>query len=359
MTSNNALGVGIVGLSAHSGWAAAAHVPALRAIEGYELRALSASTPESAQAAGSKYGVPLVFSDPADLAQHPDVDLVVVTVKVPYHDELVRPALEAGKMVLCEWPLAADLTRASSLTDLAGDLRTAVGLQARSAPPLRYLRDLIADGYIGDVLSTTLIGTGGAWGATYETDSKYLIDAANGATLLSIPFGHTIDAVTMVLGDIVDLSARTATRRPTVHHAATGEPATMTSPDQIAVTFTLASGAVGAVHMRGGRTRATNFHWEINGTEGDIVVKAPHGALWMTPVTLHGARSDSSLTELPVPASYEHVLPGRSDSPAYNVGHAYRELRQDIATGSSSVPSFADAVRLHRLLEPISSSHRP
>ena len=323
MASNKAIGVGIVGLSAHGGWAANAHVPALREIEGYELRALSASTPESAKAAGERHGVPLVFSNPSDLAQHPDVDLVVVTVKVPYHDELVRPALAAGKMVLCEWPLSADLARASSLADLAGGVRTAVGLQARSAPPLRYLRDLIADGYVGEVLSTTLVGTGGGWGATYETHGKYLLDAANGATLVSIPFGHTVDALAMVLGDIADLAARTATRRPVVHHAQTGEPATMTAPDQIAATFTLASGAIGAVHMRGGRTQGTNFHWEITGAEGVIVVKAPHAALWMTPVTLHGARGESSLAELPVPAGYEHVLAGRSAEPAYNVGHAY------------------------------------
>jgi predicted dehydrogenase len=349
------VGVGIVGLSAHGGWASMAHVPALREISGYELRALSASTPSSAEAAGAHHGVPLVFSNPTDLAQHPDVDLVVVTVKVPYHDELVQPALAAGKMVLCEWPLAADLARASALTDLAGDVRTAVGLQARSAPPLRYLRDLIADGYIGEVLSTTLVGTGGAWGATYETDSKYLIDAANGATLLSIPFGHTIDALAMVLGDIVDLSARTATRRPIVHHATTGEAATMTSPDQIAATLTLASGAIGSVHMRGGSWSGTNFRWEINGTEGDIVVKAPAGNLWMAPVTLHDSRG----SELPVPASYEHVLAGQSASPAYNVGHAYWQLLQDISAGTSEVPSFSHAVRLHQLLEPISSSHRP
>jgi hypothetical protein len=77
-------------------------------------------------------------------------------------------------------------------------------------------------------------------------------------------------------------------------------------------------------------------------------------------VTLHGARGDNTeLTELPVPASYEHVLAGRSGEPAYNVGHAYWELLQDIANGTSEVPDFAQAVRLHQLLDPISSRHRP
>jgi hypothetical protein len=47
-TTGKRIGVGIIGLSAKGGWAAAAHVPALRAVEGYELRALSASSAESA-----------------------------------------------------------------------------------------------------------------------------------------------------------------------------------------------------------------------------------------------------------------------------------------------------------------------
>jgi len=49
--------VGIVGLSANGGWAAEAHVPALAALEGFQLRALSANSAESAHAAGEKYGV--------------------------------------------------------------------------------------------------------------------------------------------------------------------------------------------------------------------------------------------------------------------------------------------------------------
>src|SRR5258705_7420474 len=134
--------VGIVGLSAGGGWAATAHVPALAGLDGYELRALSASRPESARAAGEKYAVPLTFSSAQELARSADVDLVVVTVKVPQHFALIRPALEAGKTVLSEWPLGANLAQTKGLADFAHrrGVLTAVGLQARSAPPLRYLR---------------------------------------------------------------------------------------------------------------------------------------------------------------------------------------------------------------------------
>lgn len=355
--------VGIVGLSASGGWAARAHVPALAALDGYELRALSASSEESARAAGEKFGVPLTFAGAGELARSGEVDLVVVTVKVPHHRELILPALEAGKAVFSEWPLGADLAQAEELAALAETkgVRTAVGLQARSAPPLRYLRDLVAEGYVGRVLSTTVVGSGRAWGPTFGDGGEYLLDRANGATLLSIPFGHTVDALAMVLGEFTDVSATTATLRPQVTHEPSGRTATMTAEDQIAVTGTLESGAVAAVHFRGGTSRATDFHWEINGTEGDLVVKADPAALWMDRITLHGARgSDTELTELPVPASYERLprFAGRSTETAYNVAYAYAQLLDDLTTGTRLTPDFAHAAARHRLLDRVQESAR-
>ncbi|MFG2857731.1 Gfo/Idh/MocA family oxidoreductase [Streptomyces mirabilis] len=126
--------VGVVGLSASGGWAATAHVPALAGLDGYELRALSASSAESARAAGEKYAVPLAFASAEELARSEEVDLVVVTVKVPHHLELIRPALEAGKMVFSEWPLGADLAQAEELADLAH--RRGCSYGCRSAGPV-------------------------------------------------------------------------------------------------------------------------------------------------------------------------------------------------------------------------------
>lgn len=119
----------------------------------------------------------------------PQVDLVAVTVKVPRPRELVLAALRAGKAVLCEWPLGQGLTEAREMAALAEaqQLRTAVGLRARSAPAVRYLRDLIAQGYVGEVLSTGIIASGRVWGETTNSRSRYLLDRGNGATMLS---GH-------------------------------------------------------------------------------------------------------------------------------------------------------------------------
>src|SRR2546430_11966163 len=153
------LGVGIVGVSPVRGWAATAHIPALRALPNYEIRALSASSAESARAAGEMYGVSAVFSDHELLVTRPDVDVVAVTVKVPYHRELVSAALAAGKAVYCEWPLGRDLDDARAMAALAAEqgVDTVVGLQARQAPAIEFVQDLLPDGTVGQVPSTTMV----------------------------------------------------------------------------------------------------------------------------------------------------------------------------------------------------------
>src|SRR5882672_12866676 len=98
--------VGIIGANPDRGWAAQAHIPALKALAAdFEITALSTSRRESAAAASRRFGVPLAFDNHHDLVNSGAVDVVAVTVKVPYHLELATAALAAGKAVYCEWPL--------------------------------------------------------------------------------------------------------------------------------------------------------------------------------------------------------------------------------------------------------------
>ena len=131
--------VGIIGANPDRGWAAQAHIPALTSLsEDFEITALSTTRRESADAAGKRFGVPLAFDNHHDLVNSPAVDVVAITVKVPYHFELASAALGAGKAVYCEWPLGNGLHEAETLAALAktkGVLAVA-GLQARFAPPV-------------------------------------------------------------------------------------------------------------------------------------------------------------------------------------------------------------------------------
>ncbi|MFI7195138.1 Gfo/Idh/MocA family protein [Nocardia nova] len=348
------IGVGIVGLSASGGWAANAHVPAVASLDGFELRGLVASTPASAAAAGAKFGVPMAFDNIDDLVARPEVDLVVITVKVPEHRRLVSSAIAAGKAVLCEWPLGNGLAETVQIAEAARAAGTPafVGLQARSAPIVRYLRDLVADGYVGEVLSTTVIGSGGAWGATVPGRDEYTLDASNGATMLTIPFGHTADAVAMVLGEFGEVAATTATRRRLVTNAVTGESVPMTAEDQIAVTGVLESGAVASMHFRGGMCAGTNLLWEINGTRGDLRLTGNSGHLQLAETELSGSRDGAAMVPLPVPDEYRHAPHALLESAprAYNVAEAYLQIEHDLSGRTADAPSFDHAVTRYRQL---------
>src|SRR3982074_521082 len=244
------LGVGIIGVSPVRGWAATAHIPALRALPNYEIRALSAHDAESARAAGEVFGVSAVFADHEQLVTQPDIDVVAVTVKAPHHRELVSAALAAGKAVYCEWPLGRDLGDARAMAALAAErgVRTVVGLQARQAPAIEFVQELLSDGYVGEVLSTTMVGLS-VPGDIVGQPNAYMLDKANGANLLTIPAGHSLDILNYVLGEFTELSAVSASRRPLITIEETGEQIVKTAADQTAGVGTLTSGGVARAHL--------------------------------------------------------------------------------------------------------------
>src|SRR4051812_13197240 len=212
--SESTLGVGIIRVNPVRGWAATAHIPALRALPNYEIRALGARSAESARAAGKAFGVSAVFSDHEQLVTQPDVDVVAVTVKVPHHRELVSAALDAGKAIYCEWPLGRDFDDARAIAALAAKqrVRTAVGLQARQAPAIQHVQELLSDGYIGQVLSTTMVGLS-VLGDVLAQPNAYMLDKTNGANALTIAVGHSVDILNHVLGEFIHLSAVLDLRR--------------------------------------------------------------------------------------------------------------------------------------------------
>src|SRR5438105_4062846 len=207
--------VGIIGANPDRGWAAQAHIPALRSLaDDFEITALSTSRRQSADAASKLFGVRSAFDNHQDLVSNPAVDVVAVTVKVPHHLELATAALGAGKAVYCEWPLGNGLNEAETLAALAKNkgVLAVVGLQARSAPAVAYVHDLVEQGYVGEVLSTTLVGSGMGWWPTVDPFNAYLNDMKYGATMLSIAVGHTADALCYCLGEAREVSATMATR---------------------------------------------------------------------------------------------------------------------------------------------------
>src|SRR2546421_3926672 len=354
------LGVGIIGVSPVRGWAATAHIPALRALPNYEIRALSAHNAESARAAGDMFGVSAVFSDHEQLVMQPDIDVVAVTVKAPHHRELVSAALAAGKAVYGEWPLGRDLDDARAMAALAAKQRvhTVVGLQARQAPAIEFVKQLLRDGYVGEVLSTTMVGLS-ILGDVVVQPNAYMLDKTNGANLLTVPVGHSLDILNYVLGEFADLSAVSDVRRPLITIEETGEQIVKTAADQIAVIGTLTSGATASIHIREAVAGGTGFLWEINGTGGTLRVTADAAVPGIYPLTVAGAHGQDKPAELAVPAALTQKWPALSSlegAPAYNVARAYAAFAADIDNGTHTVPDFAAAVRRHAVIAAIERS---
>ncbi len=350
--------VGYIGLNPDSHWASTAHIPALQSLaDEFEVVGVANSSLESAQRTAKALNLKFAFATPQELVASDEIDLVVVTVKVPYHYALVSAALNAGKHVHCEWPLGNGLEEARKLAALAREkgVVNTVGTQMRTAVEVNYLRTLIAQGYVGEVLSTTLVGDAGGWGPETVADLAYLNDKSTGATMLTIPFGHTLAGVMDVLGDFADISGRMVLRRDQVLVTDTGATLTATSEDQIMANGVLKSGAAFSAHYRGGMSRGTGFLWEINGTEGDIRVTAGFGHGQMAQLSLFGAQGDATeMQPLTPPAALYDGLP--ENVIPRNVAGVYAKIAADIRNNTRTAPSFGDAVRIHELLDAIDVS---
>jgi predicted dehydrogenase len=237
-------------------------------------------------------------------------------------------------------------------------LRTVVGLQARQAPAIEFVKELLGVGYVGEVLSTTMIGVS-VPGDVVVQPNAYMLDQANGANLLTIAAGHSLDVLSHVLGEFADLSAVAELRRPLITIGETGEHIVKTAADQIAVIGTLTSGATASIHVREAVAGGTGFLWEINGTGGTLRITADAAYPGIYPLTIAGAHGQDEPAELAVPAALTQKWPALTSlegAPAYNVGRAYAAFAADIDNGTHTVPDFADALRRHEVIAAIDRS---
>jgi predicted dehydrogenase len=348
--------IGIVGATVTqggSGWGANAHVPALHLLPNYALQAVCTAHEETAQASKEQFDAALAFHDMDAMVQHPDIDLIVVCVRVPGHKPLVMAGLQANKAVLCEWPLGADLAEAQEMADYAKTrgLKTIVGLQARSDPTLMYARDLITDGYLGDVLTANLRvisqqalerGAGRIW----QGDRK------NGANTLTISGGHALDGLCYVLGEFDDLVARVATRIKAWKSTETGQDVPVDSPDSISIAGVLESGAEVSVQVAAMPFNTSGTRLEIYGRDGTMVISAPR-SFNIGPSVLYAARGNDSLAEMPVPDKYTFVPKGTPTGAAYNVAQAYARAAEAFRADADFEVDFALAVTRHKLIDKI------
>jgi len=291
--------VALVGLSASAktSWAARAHLPYLVSFTGkkhYEIVALLNSNEAAAKAARDHFGLPSdvkTYGDPGKLAEDDDIDLVVCNTRVDVHYSSIEPSIRAGKGVFCEWPLAESYPRALALTDGQILNNSIIGLQGRVVPLALKLKDILASGRIGKVLTSTIQAHGNAARQVGHSQKlAYFADRKVGGNPITIAYSHMVDLIHVVLGDWASFESRMQIQRPELAiFDQTGSRIGSTIsdvPDFLSIHGPLAKGrrdladnATLAICFRSGPPFKGNpaFVWTIHGEKGEILVTSPDG----------------------------------------------------------------------------------
>jgi predicted dehydrogenase len=365
------LGIGMVGYAfmgrAHSqAWRTVGHffdlpfTPRMAAICGRDASAVAA--------AAERLGWPATETDWKRLVERDDVDLVDVCTPNSSHAEISIAALEAGKHVLCEKPLASTVDEARAMAEAASraaasGVRAMVGFNFRRVPAVALARELIAAGRLG-----TIRHVRGAYLASHVLDPEFPLlwrlqaeDAGSGA--LGDLAAHAIDLAQHLAGDhIAGVSALTETfvrERPLPGGG--GQLGPVTVDDAALFIARFAGGAVGsfeATRFATGHTEGLRV--EVNGELGSVIWEL--GAL--NELRLFDA------TEDPATQGFRRIQVTRAGHPyagawwpdGHTIGyehtftHEVRDLFQAIADGRDPEPSFADGLQVQEVLDAVQRS---
>ena len=372
MTSGDrVLGIGMVGYAfmgrAHSqAWRTVGHVfdlpltPRMAAICGRDATAVAA--------AAGRLGWPATETDWKRLIERDDVDLVDVCTPGSSHAEISIAALEAGKHVLCEKPLANTVEEARAMAAAAaraatGGVRAMTGFNFRRVPAVALARELVAAGRLGAIRHVR-----GAYLGSHLLDPEipllWRLQAEHaGSGALGDLGAHAVDLAQYLAGDqIAGVSALTETfvrERPLADGSGARGPVTVDDAALFIARF--AGGALGsfeATRFATGHTEGLRV--ELNGELGSII--------WDL-----GAFNELRLfdaTEDPATQGFRRVQVTRADHPyagawwpdGHSIGyehtftHEVRDLVHAIADGRDPVPSFADGLQVQEVLDAVQRS---
>jgi len=149
VTTSEKVRVAVVGAGR---WAQVAHIPGWQREPRAEVVALADVDANVAGEVAAKFSVPRAVTDYRELLDDPDIDVVDVVTGNRPHFQVSWDALSAGKHVLCEKPVHTDYrkTRDAAALAAARGLRTKLGFTFRYAPAIRYAKDLIDSGFVGE-----------------------------------------------------------------------------------------------------------------------------------------------------------------------------------------------------------------
>jgi len=345
--------LGIIGASPTTGWAHRSHLPAIAASPEFELTGVCTTRMETAEESQRQYGALLAFDSYQEMLAHPDIDAVAVVLRVPAHYQITKDAISAGKHVFTEWPLGRTTDEAVELAELAraAGVKAVVGLQARAAPAVLQMKQLVEQGYVGEIMSCSMtLIRGGVLARPSGRTWQRAVEL--GAHTLTIATGHSIDAMRFVAGDFAEVSAIVSTQCEQWYETDTEQYLDVTSPDNILINGRLENGAVASAHVASIPWAGSGYRLEVYGREGTLIATSEDSPQ-LGPVRLQGAQGNDELEDLRILDQHRFVLEGMPEGSPYNVGQLYYMFGEAIRGQGERQPDFDTAVELHRLVDSI------
>jgi len=272
--------IGIIG----TGFARRVQLPALRLVPGAEVVAVASGHRGNAEAVAREFAISRVFDDGAALAGAAGVDLVIVASTPDTHARYAIAALEAGKHVLCEKPIALDAAEAARMMGAAArrpEQLAWVDHELRYEPNRRKVRDLLRAGAIGELrhleLSLKPYRRGDGRPQTTAAPWGWWFDAARGGGLLGAVGSHLIDLCRYWSGaEVTGVTGGVATFGPPRADEA-GVPRPMTSDDFASFVLRLATGAVATITLSAVAHHGPGHLAQVTGSEGTLVLTGEVG----------------------------------------------------------------------------------
>jgi predicted dehydrogenase len=190
---------------------------------------------------------------------------------------------------------------------------------------------------------------------TRTSDRTWQRDVTLGANTLTITFGHAMDALCMVVGELTEVSAVVSTQSPQWFETDTKQYVDVTSPDNITVQGRLEGGAIVNAYVGVHPYHGSGYRLEIYGKDGTLaMIGGGEAGQEAKRKIMGGHKDDKALQELPVPERFKWVPEEvRNGGPAYDVGQMWVKFAEAIRTGTRIEPDFDSAVRRHRMLDAI------
>lgn len=312
--------VGIIGTE----YGARVHLPAFFALPETEVTALCGRDAAKAETLAAPYGVPYVFDDYRHLIAHAAVDAVSIAAPPDLHHMLAVAAIDAGKPVLCETPMARTANEAREMQRMAQTrgITAMLAFPERFLPARAYLKELLDGGYLG---TPTLI----------QATSLHAIRTDTSGGALGALGASYVDALRWWFGEIAEVAGAAS--------------------ESAAFVLRFASGALGTVTLSAVAWHGPGEEIRAFGTDGMLAL-APDGSLW-------GARRDDPApTRLPIPErlwgsgfpEIDAVEPPHPLVPPF-IRLAAR-WAEGIRTGTSPSPSFTDGLRAQETLDAVGRS---